>query len=299
VPIIFFNSITYKSSVSSNPSFLSLDLSNKNLSLLRNSSVCLSNKLFVKRKTIAFTLYSQEKHFRTVIGSTRKARNKMKASNIFLPVIFKKKYGNKNFTKPIRRSRRKANKNYQLLSRPQDYMMISNSVVKSPFTIRSNLNRLTSHLSNVNSMYNTSRVQVSNLINYKNNLSTELKIGNTQYTNYFNNISLHSTNTSYCFLYLKSNILPNKHIMRGNLLNFKPKLTRELPFDPDIVPWVNDSLIRFIEHCSGKRALLQHNMNVNFAVNNSNKLTYRKWIQRMSSYERNLGHSFLWRRPFT
>ena len=60
----------------------------------------------------------------------------------------------------------------------------------------------------------------------------------------------------------------------------------------DIIPFYYHTLVRFIEHCSGKKFLFQfypflhQNINLNYVIR------YKSWIPRMGSYERRLGHKF-------
>ena len=89
-----------------------------------------------------------------------------------------------------------------------------------------------------------------------------------------------------------TNMYPDSSSLRTKLRNFSPQLTRQLDFYPDITPWVTDTLIRLIESCAGKRAIVQHNMNVEHMVESQSKLIYRTWIIRMAYYERTLGHRF-------
>lgn len=89
-----------------------------------------------------------------------------------------------------------------------------------------------------------------------------------------------------------TNVHPDSSSLRTKLRKFSPQLTRQLNFYPDITPWVTDTLVRLIEACAGKRAIVQHNMNVEHMVESQSKLLYRLWIIRMAYYERTLGHRF-------
>jgi hypothetical protein len=72
-----------------------------------------------------------------------------------------------------------------------------------------------------------------------------------------------------------SNMYPSPNIATS-ISTFKPASTRDLNFYPDIAPWLNDSFVRLIESCSGKRAIMQHSMNVEHMVGLSSKISYRK-----------------------
>jgi hypothetical protein len=89
-----------------------------------------------------------------------------------------------------------------------------------------------------------------------------------------------------------TNIYPDGRHLRGATSSFKPAKTQEFSFSSDVSPWINDSIVRLIEHSSGSSALLQHSMHAENMVDTKSKLEYKKWISRMAYYERNLGHRF-------
>lgn len=89
-----------------------------------------------------------------------------------------------------------------------------------------------------------------------------------------------------------NNIYPSVNPAHRTFRSFRPTLTKDLNFYPDVLPWVNDNIIRLIENSSGKRSLVQHSMHAENTVDAKSKLEYKKWITRMAYYERNLGHRF-------
>jgi len=70
-------------------------------------------------------------------------------------------------------------------------------------------------------------------------------------------------------------------------------------FQTNIVPWYYNTLIRFIEDCSGKKVLFQFYPFINQEMTLEFVARYRRWLPRMASYERNLGHRFFPRRSVT
>lgn len=58
------------------------------------------------------------------------------------------------------------------------------------------------------------------------------------------------------------------------------------------LPWVHNSLVRFMEDCSGKRVMLQIYSFITQNVDNSFLILYRRWMPRMRYYEQRLGHKF-------
>jgi hypothetical protein len=60
----------------------------------------------------------------------------------------------------------------------------------------------------------------------------------------------------------------------------------------DVVPWFYHTLIRFIENCSGRKVLFQFYPFLDQEMNKDFAIRYKRWIPRMASYERMLGHKF-------
>jgi hypothetical protein len=60
----------------------------------------------------------------------------------------------------------------------------------------------------------------------------------------------------------------------------------------DIIPLYYNTLIRFMEHCSGKKIFIQLYPFLNQNITYDYIVRYKAWITRMKSYERRLGHKF-------
>jgi hypothetical protein len=60
----------------------------------------------------------------------------------------------------------------------------------------------------------------------------------------------------------------------------------------DVIPLYYNTLIRFMEHCSGKKIFIQLYPFLNQNVTYDYIVRYKSWITRMKSYERRLGHKF-------
>lgn len=63
-------------------------------------------------------------------------------------------------------------------------------------------------------------------------------------------------------------------------------------FHQNLIPWYHNSLIRFIEHISGKKALVQFYPFLNESISLEWRARYLLWLPRFRSYERMLGHKF-------
>ena len=88
-----------------------------------------------------------------------------------------------------------------------------------------------------------------------------------------------------------SNILPAKcfkHRLTRKIYN----LTKLQTIQENFTPWYYNTLVRFMEHCSGKKCLFQFYPFVNNDVEHEFYVRYKKWIPRMAYYERRLGHRF-------
>ena len=93
------------------------------------------------------------------------------------------------------------------------------------------------------------------------------------------------TNLSY------TNLQPHKsfsYITSKKILSlFSTNKIRE-----DIIPLYYNTLIRFMEHCSGKKIFIQLYPFLNQNITYDYIVRYKSWITRMKSYERRLGHKF-------
>jgi hypothetical protein len=104
------------------------------------------------------------------------------------------------------------------------------------------------------------------------------------------------------FIILSSMRYSNKRFKLINLLPancFKYRLTRKIynstklqTIQENFTPWYYNTLVRFMEHCSGKKCLFQFYPFVNNDVEHEFYVRYKKWIPRMAYYERRLGHRF-------
>lgn len=88
-----------------------------------------------------------------------------------------------------------------------------------------------------------------------------------------------------------SNIIPNKFfrikfakLLVSNRINFFLK--------DNLVPWIYTNIIKFVEFCSAKRACLQIYSFMNQSIEIDFIILYKRWIPRLSYYERRLGHRF-------
>ena len=60
----------------------------------------------------------------------------------------------------------------------------------------------------------------------------------------------------------------------------------------NFTPWIYNNIIRFMEFCSGKKALIQNYSFLNQSVSMSYTALYKRWMPRLFFYERRLGHRF-------
>lgn len=101
---------------------------------------------------------------------------------------------------------------------------------------------------------------------------------------------LHQNTSDSCSIFL-TNLVPHssfqKHFSKKVLNSFANRLFRE-----DIIPFYQNTLIRFMEYCTGRKVLFQFYPFVNQHIDKSAIVRYKRWLPRMNFYERRLGHKF-------
>ena len=113
---------------------------------------------------------------------------------------------------------------------------------------------------------------------------TYFTLGNFSYsqiksiTNFFRILPIDNLLPSIHFNHKISKIL---HVSSANMF-----------LKENVIPWVYNNLIKFIEFCSGKKVLIQIYSFVNQWLDVNFALLYKRWVIRLSSYERKLGHRF-------
>jgi hypothetical protein len=55
---------------------------------------------------------------------------------------------------------------------------------------------------------------------------------------------------------------------------------------------VNNTLLRFIENCTGKMVMINYSPQINNMVDNASILLYKRWLSHMAYYEKRMGHRF-------
>ena len=100
-----------------------------------------------------------------------------------------------------------------------------------------------------------------------------------------------SARNSINFKLSNSNLLPHK--VFNYILSKKIYSTNSSQsLKTDLIPWYHHTLIRFIENCTGKKVFFQFYPFVNQEISKDFIVRYKKWMPRMSFYERRLGHKF-------
>lgn len=123
-----------------------------------------------------------------------------------------------------------------------------------------------------------------------------------KYSNYsvshINNI----INSLFYKIYMRINGEFNNNIVSNNLIpnpHFNFSIFKKISgshsdgiFTMSSVPWHYNTIIRFMEFCSGKKILFQFYPFLFQAVEKYYIVTYKRWMTRMTYYERKLGHKF-------
>ena len=115
---------------------------------------------------------------------------------------------------------------------------------------------------------------------------------------YTNNI----INSLFYKIYMRINGEFNNNIIINNLTpnpHFNFSIFKKISgshsdgiFTMSSVPWHYNTIIRFMEFCSGKKILFQFYPFLFQAVEKYYIVTYKRWMTRMTYYERKLGHKF-------
>ncbi len=90
---------------------------------------------------------------------------------------------------------------------------------------------------------------------------------------------------------VNNNLIPNLHF---NFSIFKKVSGSHSDgiFTMSSIPWHYNNIIRFMEFCSGKKILFQFYPFLSQSVEKYYVVVYKRWMTRMSYYERKLGHRF-------
>ncbi len=123
-----------------------------------------------------------------------------------------------------------------------------------------------------------------NLLFFFNN---SLLIKNIYLMNNFINISKVNIITSS-----NNNLIPNFKYFNIKLKKWLHSTNSSIFFKENLIPWVYTNFIRFIEFISGKRALLSLYSFLNEFMPTDYIALYKRWIERLSFYEKRLGHRF-------
>lgn len=148
--------------------------------------------------------------------------------------------------------------------------------------------------------------KLSNLIVLLTNpldLKLLLKRPNLQkYSNYNINYTNNIINSLFYKIYMRINGEFNNNIVINNLTpspHFNFSIFKKISgshsdgiFTMSSVPWHYNTIIRFMEFCSGKKILFQFYPFLFQAVEKYYIVTYKRWMTRMTYYERKLGHKF-------
>jgi hypothetical protein len=106
-----------------------------------------------------------------------------------------------------------------------------------------------------------------------------------------NLLQTHLSKVNCNFVVHNTNLLPNnvfRRMLSKKILSlFSTNKIRE-----DVIPFYYNTLIRFMEHCSGKKVSIQIYPFLNQNITYDFIVRYKAWITRMKSYERRLGHKF-------
>ena len=239
------------------------------LNKFRNTFFSLRKLYKLKSKDYMNFLWQKKKH---AWSSKRKLEVQFFNSFSKLPIHYKKAYN--TFKNTLSVDNKKLSTfipfNYQTLhlTSPKNYKLHT----KLNFTLPTST--ITSHQLSI--LYILQPWLLNTLQNpfmFRNNADYILSKYNIPVNLTYTNLQPHN-----CFRYITSKKI---------LSLFSTNKIRE-----DVIPLYYNTLIRFMEHCSGKKIFIQLYPFLNQNVTYDYIVRYKAWITRMKSYERRLGHKF-------
>ena len=89
-----------------------------------------------------------------------------------------------------------------------------------------------------------------------------------------------------------TNLIPNYCFFNLKLKKYIYSTNSNVFFKENVTNWVYTNFVRFIEFCLGKKVFLNLNSFLNQHITLDYVILYKKWIERLYSYEKKLGHKF-------
>ena len=200
-------------------------------------------------------------------GNSESSIAEMRLKNIDHEESFFKTFSKNNFLHSQKSNFLHSQKNTPLyfnLRKLSDFI----NLISTPFYLKLNLKNLSLSKNTVYTMRST------------------YAIINSLFIKYFSkkNLNIHNN-------YLNNNLIPN---VSFNYSVFK-KISGSYAdgvFTMSSTPWHYNSIIRFMEFCSGKKVLFQFYPFLSQSIEKYYVVTYKRWMTRMTYYERKLGHKF-------
>jgi hypothetical protein len=91
---------------------------------------------------------------------------------------------------------------------------------------------------------------------------------------------------------LNTNLTPNILFFKFKLNKWILSSSLNIFYKSNTTSWVYSNFIKFIEFCTGKRALLNIYSFLDDFINTEYIILYKRWIERLFFYEKKLGHRF-------
>ena len=261
------------------------------------------NKYFLKKRGLSNKLYSDRRHFKWVLPIKKnqkffkrlelKINKDLRRKNV-LYSYFKNKINIE--TKPILRKTRftnyTRNSTFENFSQ-KPFLRKSTSIVNTASLTTWGTTSLwndfsTFHLDYINLIFKNPFLLKTRLLS-TGSTKTMLSLLNAQMlilTKYISSRTLRSYKSLHT-----TNLVPHSSFTFSvsrkifSFLSIKVLASR-------VTPWYYNNIIRFIEDLTGRKVLFQFYPFMSQEVSKDNVVRYKKWLPRMSYYERRLGHRF-------
>jgi len=201
-------------------------------------------------------------------GNTESSVSEVKIKNVEHEEAFYKTHDKNNFIQNSKHKFLESSQTYistyVSLNKMSDFL----SLISSPLYLKLNLKTL---IFSKKSAYSTRFIYT---------------MINTLFIKYFSKIDKNVSKNC-----LNNNLIPNSNFSFSIFKKISGSFADGV-FTMSSTPWHYNSIIRFMEFCSGRKVLFQFYPFLAQSIEKYYVVTYKRWMTRMTYYERKLGHKF-------
>ncbi len=221
--------------------------------------------------------------------SHTKLRNECKTLNEFRELNFKRKRFLMKNLSPNTTITNTVNNNFFVAQKTKRWLKPTKSLGQLP-SYNLNSSSVQSTSNKYKTVYNNPQLILASLLNIT-LLKTSI-LNPSSSTNVFDTkVMQHAFNSHVAQANFFNNLIPDislrKVISKTVINSFKNNF-----FQENVISWYHNTMIRFIEDCTGKKTLFQFYPFMSQDVTLDFVVRYKRWLPRMVFYERRLGHRF-------